>query len=137
MAYVARDLQERAADATALRELLGPAPDNFQKPPYNTPPYELALRCGWISAEEEQADRAAWEQRRLTSLQTCHRYSLYERPRARPDQDPAPLFYPSSSFFIALPPPSSAPCPLLLRSAENPVRFFMTIADKFPALRLA
>ncbi len=87
MAYVARDLQDRAADATALRELLGPAPDNFQKPSYNTPQCVFALRCGWISAEEETADRAAWEQRRRTSLQTCHRYSLYERPRVAPPKD--------------------------------------------------
>jgi hypothetical protein len=27
----------------------------------------MALRCGWISPEEEAADRAAWEQRRRTS----------------------------------------------------------------------
>jgi len=87
MARAARNLRERAADTAALRELLGPAPENFQKPTYNTPPYVLALRCGWISAEEEAADRAAWEQRRLTSLQTCHRYSLYERPRAAPPKD--------------------------------------------------
>jgi len=87
MARAARELKERAADTAALRELLGPAPDNFQKPTYNTPSYVLALRCGWISADEEQADRAAWEQRRRTSLQTCHRYSLYERPRTAPPKD--------------------------------------------------
>jgi hypothetical protein len=87
MARAARNLRERASDTTALQELLGPAPDNFQKPAYNTPQYVLALRCGWISAEDEQADRAAWEQRRRTSLQTCHRYTLYERPRAAPPKD--------------------------------------------------
>ena len=87
LARAARNLRERAADTAALREILGPAPDTFQKPTYNTPPYVLALRCGWISTEEEAADRAAWEQRRLTSLQTCHRYSLYERPRAAPPKD--------------------------------------------------
>jgi len=39
------------------------------------------------SRRKKAADRAAWEQRRLTSLQTCHRYSLYERPRAAPPKD--------------------------------------------------
>ena len=87
MARVARDLKNHAADNDALRNLLGPTPDAFEKPPYGTPPYVLALRCGWITPEEEQADRAAWEQRRCTSLQTCHRYSLYERPRARAPKD--------------------------------------------------
>jgi hypothetical protein len=87
MARAARDLKERAADNDALRNLLGPAPEGFQKPPYGSPQYVLALRCGWIGADEEQADRAAWEGRRLTSLQTCHRYSLYERPRFAPPKD--------------------------------------------------
>jgi len=40
--------------------------------------------------KKEQADRAAWEQRRRTSLQTCHRYSLYERPRAPRRRTAAP-----------------------------------------------
>lgn len=87
MARAARDLKERASDTTALKDLLGPPPEAFQKPPYGTPQYVLAFRCGWIGAEEEQADRAAWEQRRRTSLHTCHRYSLYERPRARAPKD--------------------------------------------------
>ncbi len=87
MARIARDLKERAADNHALRDLLGPTPEAFEKPPYGTPQYVLALRCGWIAAEEEQADRAAWEQRRRTALQTCHRYSLYERARAAPPKE--------------------------------------------------
>ena len=87
MVRVARDLQTRAADTAALRDLLGPTPEAFEKPPYGTPQYVLALRCGWISADEEQTDRAAWSERRRTSLQTCHRYSLYERPRTRPPKD--------------------------------------------------
>jgi hypothetical protein len=66
----------------ALRDLLGPAPAAFTKPPYGTPQYAIALQCGWISPEEEDADRAAREERRLRSLQTCHRYSLHERARA-------------------------------------------------------
>jgi hypothetical protein len=71
------------ADRTAaLRELLGPAPLAFEKPPYGTPQYALALRCGWISFEEHQADRAVVEERRKRSLQTCHRHSLYEKPRS-------------------------------------------------------
>lgn len=82
MAAAARRLRERAADTATLRDLLGPPPEAFQKPPYGTPSYVLALRCGWITPEDEQADRVAWEQRRLKSLQTCHRFSLYERPRA-------------------------------------------------------
>jgi hypothetical protein len=87
MARVARDLRSHAADNDALRDLLGPTPDAFEKPPYGSPQYVLALRCGWISPDEEQADRAAWSQRRRTALQTCHRYSLYERPRARPPKE--------------------------------------------------
>lgn len=71
----------------ALRDLLGPAPDAFEKPRYGTPQYMLALRCGWISADDEQDDRAAWEERRRTSLQTCHRYSLYEKRRAQPPKE--------------------------------------------------
>jgi hypothetical protein len=90
LARAARNLPERAADTAALRELLGSAPDTFQKPTYNTPPYVMAPRCGWISAEEEAADRAAWEQRRCTSLQTCHRYSPYERLRAKDSGDYVP-----------------------------------------------
>ena len=71
----------------ALRDLLGPAPAAFTKPPYGTPQYAIALQCGWISVEEEQADRAALEERRIRSLQTCHRYSLYECPRAAPPRE--------------------------------------------------
>ena len=57
------------ADRTAaLRELVGSAPSTFQKPPYGTPQYAIALRCGWISFEEEQADRAEREERRKRSL---------------------------------------------------------------------
>jgi hypothetical protein len=87
MAAAARRLRERAADTATLSDLLGPPPEAFQKPSYGTPSYVLALRCGWISAEEEKADRAAWEERRRRSLQTCHRYSLYERPRAASPKD--------------------------------------------------
>lgn len=87
MAEAARALRERNNGTAALSDLLGPAPEGFQKPAYNTPQYVLALRCGWISAEDEQADRAAWEQRRRTSLQTCHRYSLYQRRRSSPPKD--------------------------------------------------
>lgn len=87
MARIARDLQTRVADNAAMRELFGPTPDAFEKPPYGSPQYVLALRCGWITPDEEQDDRAAWGQRRRTALQTCHRYSLYERPRARPPKE--------------------------------------------------
>ena len=87
MARIARDLKERAADNHALRDLLGNAPEAFEKPPYGTPQYILALRCGWISPDDELADRAAWELRRRTALQTCHRYSLYERARAAPPKE--------------------------------------------------
>jgi len=87
MARAARSLRERADDAAALRALLGPPPEGFEIPAFNTPAYVFALRCGWITPEDEQADRVAWEQRRLKSLQTCHRYSLYERPRAPAPKD--------------------------------------------------
>ena len=76
------------ADRTAaLRELVGAAPPAFEKPPYGTPQYAIALRCGWISFEEEQADRAIREERRKRSLQTCHRHSLYEEPRFAPPKE--------------------------------------------------
>jgi hypothetical protein len=71
----------------ALRDLVGPAPSGFEKPDFGTPQYALAVRCGWISFEDEQADRAAWQERRTRSLQTCHRYSLYERARTAPPKD--------------------------------------------------
>jgi len=58
-----------------------PRPTDFQKPAYRSYAYHSALKKGWISPEEEQGDRAAYEQRRTRSLQTCHRYSLYEKPR--------------------------------------------------------
>lgn len=63
----------------------GPPPAGFEKPAYGTPAYAIALKAGWIGAEEEQGDRAAYEERRQRSLQTCHRYTLYERRQhARP-----------------------------------------------------
>ena len=58
---------------------LGPAA--FEKPRYGTPAYAIALRIAWITAEEEKADRLAWEERRRRSLQSCHRCSLHEEAR--------------------------------------------------------
>jgi len=78
----------RHADRTsALRELVGPAPIGFAKPAYATPQYAIALRCGWISEIEAETDRAMHDERRLRSLQTCHRHSLYEKPRTAPSKD--------------------------------------------------
>ena len=77
-----------APDRTALLcDLIGPAPVPFEKPAYRTPGYALALSLGWICEEEARAARAAWEERRQRSLQTCHRYTLYERPRFDPPKD--------------------------------------------------
>lgn len=55
---------------------IGPRPESFEKPCYGTPAYAIALKVGWITAEEEKADRLARETRRRRSLQTCHRTSL-------------------------------------------------------------
>jgi hypothetical protein len=55
---------------------IGPRPEAFDKPRYGTPAYAIALKVGWITAEEEKADRLAREGRRKRSLQTCHRASL-------------------------------------------------------------
>lgn len=87
-----RDDLEKKKPAGAGLEKSNSVRTSFPKPicqnsDFDAPPYVMALRCGWISAEDEQADRAAWEQRRLTSLQTCHRYSLNERPRPAPPKD--------------------------------------------------
>ncbi len=91
MEQALRALQRGRAQAAApasrtaeLRDLIGPPPIPFDKPVYGTPSYALAFGLGWISEEEERADRAAYETRRERSLQTCHRHSLYERPRYQP-----------------------------------------------------
>lgn len=54
---------------------------------FGTFAYNSSCQKGWITAEEEQRDRLAFEARRIRSLQTCHRYSLYERPRHRRPED--------------------------------------------------
>lgn len=90
---MARDALDNGAGQGALlrhfesHQDIGPAPEAFTKPPYGTPAYAIARKVGWISQEQENADRAAFEQRRARSLQTCHRYSLYERPRAPSPRD--------------------------------------------------
>ena len=67
-----------------------PRPELFQKPAYRSFAYQSACKKGWITAEQEQGDRLAYEQRRERSLQTCHRYCLYEKPRHRkPEQSGA------------------------------------------------
>lgn len=70
-----------------LADLIGPAPAAFEKPAFGTPGYALGRALGWIGEEEEAADRAAHEERRLRALQTCHRHGLYERPRYDPPRD--------------------------------------------------
>jgi hypothetical protein len=62
---------------------IGQRPEAFDKPRYGTPAYAIAVKVGWITAEEEKADRQAWETRRQRSLQTCHRYRLDEQPHAK------------------------------------------------------
>ena len=88
-----------ASHAAALRDLIGPLPIPFDKPAYGTPSYALAYKLGWITREEEIADRAAWQARRERSLQTCHRYSLYERPRFGPPAESG-AFVPATSARI-------------------------------------
>lgn len=88
-----------ASHAAALRDLIGPPPLPFDKPSYGTPGYALAFGLGWIGQEEERADRAAWQARRERSLQTCHRYSLYERPRFGPPAESG-AFVPAASARI-------------------------------------
>jgi hypothetical protein len=63
---------------------IGPRPAAFQKPTCGTPAYAIALKVGWITAEEEKADRQAWEERSRRSLQSCHSFSLYEARRFAP-----------------------------------------------------
>ena len=84
----ASGLGDPAPDRTvALYNLIGPPPVPFEKPAYRTPGYALAVSLGWICEEEARAARAVWEERRERSLQTCHRYTLYERPRVDPPKD--------------------------------------------------
>ena len=65
-------------------------PEPFQKPAYGSVGYHSACKKGWITPEEEQDDRLVYEERRARSLQTCHRYSLYEKPRhSKPEQSGA------------------------------------------------
>ena len=101
-----RALQKRKAQAgdpanwtAELRDLIGPPPLAFEKPSYGTPGYALAFRLGWITREQERADRAAYQTRRQRSLQTCHRYSLYERPRFAPPAESG-AFVPAASARI-------------------------------------
>jgi hypothetical protein len=62
-------------------------PHAFEKPAYGTPAYGIARHVGWITDDEDDADRAAREERRLRSLQTCHYPSLYEGKRFAPPRD--------------------------------------------------
>lgn len=57
---------------------IGPRPPAFIKPSYGTPAYALAVKVGWITAEEEKGDRLEWQQRHQRSLQTAHRYALID-----------------------------------------------------------
>lgn len=77
-----------APDRTVpLYDPVGPPPVPFEKPACRTPGFALAVSLGWICEEETRADQVAWEERRQRSLQTCHRYTLYERPRFDPPKD--------------------------------------------------
>lgn len=60
---------------------VGARPAAFDKPRYGTPAYAIAVKIGWIAPEEEKADRLAYEDRRRRSLETCHRFNLYEGAR--------------------------------------------------------
>lgn len=77
MAEARRALRRRVAAVG------GAPPAGCAKPRYGTPADAAAHGAGRITAEKEAGDRAAREERRQRSLQTCHRYALHERPRRR------------------------------------------------------
>ena len=101
--YALQIRKDQAGDpvrcTSELRDLIGPPPIAFEKPPFRTPGYALAFGLGWITQEQERADRTAYQARRLRSLQTCHRYTLYERPRSAPPADSG-AFVPAAAARI-------------------------------------
>lgn len=60
---------------TELENIIGKKPEDWTKPTYGQLDYTIAHRMGWISDEEEGADKKAYQIRRKRSLQTCHRYT--------------------------------------------------------------
>ena len=53
----------------------------LSSPQYNTPEYWKAVNAGHISWEDAERAEKRYQDRRMRSLQTCHRYSMTERPR--------------------------------------------------------
>jgi hypothetical protein len=68
-----RALMRQIPDIDALAGVAGERPEPFDKPKFGTPEYWLAYRVGWIPEQEVAADKAQYDERRRTSLQTCHR----------------------------------------------------------------
>jgi hypothetical protein len=85
---------ELSAYVARIGGYAGPRPPAFEKPRYGTPAYALAMKIGWIAPEEEKADRLAYQQRRLRSLQSCHRYSLYDDEPRHPEPKDTAAFVP-------------------------------------------
>jgi len=86
----------------ALRELVEPAPFAPRSGPgagFEIPSHAMEFRLGWIGEDEERADGQAYEARRQRSLQTCHRYALYERRRFAPPEETG-AFVPAASARI-------------------------------------
>jgi hypothetical protein len=68
-----RALMRQIPDIDALADIAGERPEPFEKPKFGTPEYWLVYRVGWISEQDVVADKAQYDERRRTSLQTCHR----------------------------------------------------------------
>lgn len=84
--YRLKPLLERVQGLQAIR---GHKPENWRKPTYGNLDYLIAHNMGWISQEEERADRAVYEERRNRSLKSCHRYSFQTRNLERFEKEPS------------------------------------------------
>jgi hypothetical protein len=79
IARARRALLRLTPDLETLVEVAGDRPESFEKPKFGTPEYWLAYRVGWIPEQEVATDKTRYDERRRTSLRTCH------RPAARPE----------------------------------------------------
>lgn len=64
-----------------IGQLAGQRPPEWKKPAYNSFEYWLACNCHWLTQEEIQTDKQAYEKRSLRALQTSHRFKWDEEPR--------------------------------------------------------
>ena len=81
---------------------IGSPPQAFKdnKPKYGTPAYEIGKIIGWISPDQEQADQAAYEQRRDRSLKSCWRYSWHDEDELEAAPEDMGLYVPEMSEAI-------------------------------------